>query len=85
MPKNTANYLTIARVVMIPIFLVLMYLNFPGSHYWALAVYIIACLTDLADGYIARHYHQISDFGKFIICRFNFYLRNHGKYHCRYN
>ena len=66
MPKNTANYLTIARVVMIPIFLVLMYLNFPGNHYWALAVYIIACLTDLADGYIARHYHQISDFGKFM-------------------
>ncbi len=66
MPKNTANYLTIARVVMIPIFLVLMYLNFPGGHYWALAVYIIACLTDLADGYIARHYHQISDFGKFM-------------------
>ena len=66
MPKNTANYLTIARVVMIPIFLVLMYLDFPGSHYWALAVYIIACLTDLADGYIARHYNQISDFGKFM-------------------
>ena len=66
MPKNTANYLTIARVVMIPIFLILMYLRFPGSHYWALAVYIIACLTDLADGYIARHYHQISDFGKFM-------------------
>ena len=66
MPKNTANYLTIARVVMIPIFLVLMYLNFPGNHYWALAVYIIACLTDLADGYIARHYKQVSDFGKFM-------------------
>lgn len=66
MPKNTANYLTIARVVMIPLFLVLMYLHFPGSRYWALAVYVIACLTDLADGYIARHYHQISDFGKFM-------------------
>ena len=66
MPKNTANYLTIARVVMIPLFLVLMYLDFPGSRYWTLAVYVIACLTDLADGYIARHYHQISDFGKFM-------------------
>ena len=66
MPKKTANYLTIARLVMIPIFLILMYLHFPGSHYWALAVYIIACLTDLADGYNARHYHQISDFGKFM-------------------
>ena len=66
MPKNTANYLTIARVVMIPIFLVLMYLNFPGSRYWALGVYIVACLTDWVDGYIARHYNQVSDFGKFM-------------------
>ena len=66
MPKNMANYLTIGRVLMIPVFLVLMYVAFPGSRYWALAVYIVACLTDFADGYIARHYHQISDFGKFM-------------------
>ena len=66
MPKNTANYLTIARVVMIPIFLVLMYLDFPSSRYWALGVYIVACLTDWVDGYIARHYNQVSDFGKFM-------------------
>lgn len=66
MTKNTANYLTIARVVMIPIFLVLMYLDFPGSRYWALGVYIVACLTDWVDGYIARHYNQVSDFGKFM-------------------
>ena len=66
MPKNTANYLTIARVVMIPIFLVLIYLDFPGSRYWALGVYIVACLTDWVDGYIARHYNQVSDFGKFM-------------------
>ena len=51
---------------MIPVFLVLMYVDFPGSRYWALAVYIVACLTDFADGYIARHYHQVSDFGKFM-------------------
>ena len=66
MPKNMANYLTIGRVLMIPVFLVLMYVDFPGSRYWALAVYIVACLTDFADGYIARHYHQVSDFGKFM-------------------
>ena len=66
MPKNMANYLTIGRVLMIPVFLVLMYVDFPGSRYWALAVYLVACLTDFADGYIARHYHQISDFGKFM-------------------
>lgn len=66
MPMTTANKLTIARVVLIPVFLVIMYLGFPGSRYAALAVFIIASLTDLLDGYIARHYNQISDFGKFM-------------------
>ena len=61
-----ANNLTIGRVLMIPVFLVLMYVDFPGSRYWALGVYIVACLTDFADGYIARHYNQVSDFGKFM-------------------
>ena len=63
MPKNTANYLTIARVVMIPIFLVLMYLDFPGSRYWALGVYIVACLTDWVDGYIARRDGLVTESG----------------------
>ncbi len=63
---TTANKLTILRVLMIPAFLVVMYLDFPGSHYWALGIYVVACLTDLLDGYIARHYNQVSDFGKFM-------------------
>ena len=65
MPMNTANKLTLARVFLIPVFLVIAYWDFPGSRYVALAVYIAACLTDLLDGYIARHYNQVSDFGKF--------------------
>lgn len=59
---TTANKITIARVALIPVFLALAY---TGHMYWALAVYIIACLSDMADGYIARHYNQISNFGKF--------------------
>ena len=65
MPMTTANKLTLARIFLIPVFLVLMYLQFPGHRYVALAVYIIACLTDMLDGYVARHYNQISNFGKF--------------------
>ena len=61
--NTTANKITIFRIVLIPIFLVLAY---TGLKYWALAVYIIACLSDVADGYIARHYNQVSDFGKFV-------------------
>ena len=63
---TTANKLTILRVVMIPAFLAVVYWGFPGSGYVALAIYIVACLTDWLDGYIARHYNQVSDFGKFM-------------------
>ena len=63
---TTANKLTILRVLMIPVFLVVLYWGFPGCRYVALGIYIVACLTDLLDGYIARHYDQISDFGKFM-------------------
>ena len=63
---TTANKLTILRVVMIPAFLAVVYAGFPGSGYVALAIYIVACLTDWLDGYIARHYNQVSDFGKFL-------------------
>lgn len=59
---TTANKITIFRIIMIPVFLVLAY---TGHMYWAFAVYTIACLSDMADGYIARHYNQVSNFGKF--------------------
>lgn len=63
---NTANKLTMLRVVLIPVYLVVWYLNFAGNNYVALAIFIIASLTDLLDGYIARHYNQVTDFGKFM-------------------
>ena len=63
---TTANKLTVLRVVMIPAFLAVVYWGFPGSTYVALGIYVVACLTDWLDGYIARHYNQVSDFGKFM-------------------
>ena len=66
MPMNTANKLTILRVVMIPAFLLVLYLNVPYANYWALAIFAAASITDTLDGYIARHYNQITDFGKFM-------------------
>ena len=63
---NTANKLTIFRVILIPVFMVLLYINFPISNYVAMTVFIIAGLTDIADGYIARRRGQVTDFGKFL-------------------
>lgn len=63
---NTANKLTLCRVVMIPIFIVLLYLEFAGHLWVALAVFILASITDFVDGYVARHYNQVTDFGKFM-------------------
>ena len=53
------------RVALIPVFLAVLYIGFPGSNYAAMAVFIIAGLTDIADGYIARSRSQVTDFGKF--------------------
>ncbi|MBQ3504249.1 MAG: CDP-diacylglycerol--glycerol-3-phosphate 3-phosphatidyltransferase [Oscillospiraceae bacterium] len=66
---TTATKITLARVVMIPVYMATMYLSGGVSNVWmwaSLAIFIIASLTDFVDGYIARHYNQVSDFGKFL-------------------
>ena len=63
MLKTTANKITLLRIALIPVFLVLAYLDY---RWPALIVFILASLSDLLDGYIARHYHQITNFGKFM-------------------
>ena len=61
--NTTANKITMVRVALIPVFLVLCYLDYRIA---ATVVFIIASLSDLLDGYIARHYNQVSNFGKFM-------------------
>ena len=63
---TTANKLTILRIALIPVYLVVLYLDFAGARWWALGIFIVACLTDFVDGYIARHCNQITNFGKFM-------------------
>ena len=58
---NIANKLTILRIILIPIFIVLL-IN--GYNYFAAIVFIVASLTDALDGYLARKYNLISNFGK---------------------
>ena len=66
---TTASKITMLRVAMIPAFMVLMYLSGGTAGVWmysALAVFIIASITDFIDGEIARKCNQITDFGKFL-------------------
>ena len=64
---NLPNKLTIARVIMIPFFLVLLMTDFfEAARYVALAIFIIASLTDMLDGKIARKYNLVTNFGKFM-------------------
>ncbi len=63
---NLPNKLTMFRIVLIPVFLVLLFMGGQAMRYAALAVFCIASLTDCLDGYIARKYNLITNFGKFM-------------------
>ena len=66
---TTASKITLARVFLIPAYMVTMYLSGGEAGLWmylSLAIFIIASLTDFIDGYIARNYNQVTDFGKFL-------------------
>ena len=66
---TTASKITLARVAMIPAYLVTMYLSGGSAGLWmyiSLGIFIVASLTDYVDGQIARKCNQVSDFGKFL-------------------
>ena len=62
---NTANKLTLLRVVLVPVFMAFLLMNGTAWQFAALAVFVIASLTDMLDGQIARRCNQITTFGKF--------------------
>lgn len=64
---NLPNKLTIFRVILIPFFIVFLLVSITPVDKWiALAIFIIASLTDLLDGKIARKYNLVTNFGKFM-------------------
>ena len=65
---NTPNKLTIARVIMIPFFVAFLMYDIAGDagKWIALVIFIAASITDTLDGYIARKYHLVTNFGKFM-------------------
>jgi len=64
---NIANKITIVRILMIPLFLVFLLMQSIPFHNWiAFTIFLVASLTDIFDGYIARKYDLVTNFGKFM-------------------
>ena len=68
---TTASKITLVRVALIPFFMLFLLLAIANPaldymRYIAVAIFIVASASDFLDGYIARHYNQVSDFGKFL-------------------
>lgn len=61
---NLANRITLVRLVAIPVFLLFIYMNSPWSNVVATVVFSIASISDFVDGYVARKYNMVTDFGK---------------------
>lgn len=63
---NLPNQLTILRVLLIPLFLLFIYFDKPVTNIIATVIFVTASVTDFVDGYIARKYEIITDFGKIL-------------------
>ena len=64
---NLPNKITIFRMCMIPLFLVFFLIDMVPYQEWiALAIFIIACVTDAVDGHLARKHNLVTNFGKFM-------------------
>jgi len=60
------NVLTSARIVLIPIILGLFYVPSPWALWLRTSIFMLACVTDYLDGYLARTYHQVSPLGRLL-------------------
>lgn len=63
---NLANKITLLRVLMIPIFMIILLSDLKWNNYIAAGIFIVASITDTLDGYIARSKNQVTSFGKFV-------------------
>ena len=63
---NVPNILSIARIILTPLFIILLFADFKMAKVFALLVFAIAAITDAYDGYLARKYNQITPEGKFL-------------------
>lgn len=66
MPMNFPMVLTLTRIALIPVLVLFFYLPFEWSNYVSAVVFILAALTDWADGYLARRMKLMSKMGAFL-------------------
>lgn len=63
---NTPNILSLIRIILTPLFIILLFADFKMAKVFALLVFAIAAITDAYDGHLARKYNQITPEGKFL-------------------
>jgi cardiolipin synthase len=63
---TTANMLTLIRILLIPVLVLSFYKGTPEWRFAAAIIFIIGCITDYLDGYVARTYSQVSRLGQFL-------------------
>ena len=63
---NLPNKLTLLRILLIPVFIIMMMVDINNHYLIACLIFIIASITDALDGHIARKYNLVTDFGKFM-------------------
>jgi CDP-diacylglycerol--glycerol-3-phosphate 3-phosphatidyltransferase len=61
---NLSNGFTIARIVLIPVFLAVLFSGVANARWWAVLFFLLAAGTDWMDGYLARKRQEITNFGK---------------------
>ena len=66
MKLTIPTWLTLLRILLIPVLVVVFYLPYKWTNFASAAVFILAAVTDWLDGWIARRYHQYSAFGAFL-------------------
>ena len=60
------NILTFSRILLTPIFIICLFEDFNGAHFWALVIFVVASITDAYDGYYARKNNLVTDAGRFL-------------------
>jgi CDP-diacylglycerol--glycerol-3-phosphate 3-phosphatidyltransferase len=66
MHLNLPNFLTISRILLVPVLVTILLTRFEGKEFWGLAVFLLAAVTDFFDGYLARRRKEVTRLGRLL-------------------